>query len=97
MTGTSMASPHSAGAVALLWQACPDLVGQMNATFQVLQNTAGTSPADPCSGTAGCGDVGCNCTYGYGYLDALAAVQSCAGGVEVGYLNGYVYRPVQFW
>ncbi len=89
-TGTSMASPHSAGAVALLWQACPALVGQVDLSFQTLQNAAAAPPADPCADTPGCADLGCNCTYGYGYLDALAAVSSCAGGANLGYVDGYV-------
>jgi hypothetical protein len=89
-SGTSMASPHSAGAVALLWQACPALIGQVDVTFQALQNSAAPPPVDLCSDTPGCADVGCNCTYGYGYLDAYAAVSSCATGPDAGHLDGYV-------
>ncbi len=75
-SGTSMASPHTAGAVALLWQACPSYKGNIDGTFQLLQSTANTPPAGNCSSP---GDGG-NYTYGYGYLDVLAAVQTCAGG-----------------
>jgi hypothetical protein len=75
-SGTSMASPHVAGAVALLWQACPSYLANIDGTFQVLQNNAGTPPAGNCGSP---GDGG-NYTYGYGYLNILAAVNSCAGG-----------------
>ncbi len=75
-SGTSMASPHTAGAVALIWQACPSLKGNIDATFQLLQNNADTPPAGNCSAP---GDGG-NYTYGYGYLNVLAAVNACAGG-----------------
>ncbi|MGC8960691.1 MAG: S8 family serine peptidase, partial [Chloroflexia bacterium] len=47
-SGTSMASPHSAGAVALLWSCNPSLVGQIDQTFEILQNHAGTPPAGNC-------------------------------------------------
>ncbi len=87
-SGTSMASPHTAGAVALLWQACPDLVGQMDLTFTTLQNYSNTPPAGNCLAPP---DGQGNYTYGYGYLDTLAAVQSCMGGLEFGSLQGYVY------
>jgi subtilisin family serine protease len=39
-SGTSMASPHTAGAVALLWSCNSSLIGQIDQTFQILQNTA---------------------------------------------------------
>lgn len=77
-SGTSMASPHTAGAVALLWACSPDLRGDIDATIQVLQSTAGTTPAGDCGAPpSGQG----NYTYGYGHLDVLAAgaqyCQSC--------------------
>jgi hypothetical protein len=72
-SGTSMASPHSAGAVALLWSCNPGLVGQIDTTFELLQNTANTPPAGSCGAPP---DGEGNYTYGYGYLDVLAAGQS---------------------
>ncbi len=49
-SGTSMAGPHVAGVVALLWSANPDLVGDIDRTEQILIATAtsfsGTLAAD---------------------------------------------------
>jgi subtilisin family serine protease len=69
-SGTSMASPHSAGAVALLWSCNPDLIGNVDATFRLLQNTADTALVGNCGAPA---DGEGNYTFGYGYLDVLAA------------------------
>jgi N-acetylneuraminic acid mutarotase len=87
-SGTSMASPHSAGAVALLWSCNPSLVGQIDATFQALQNTANTPPAGSCGAPP---DGQGNYTYGYGFLDVLAAGTGLCGGVSLGTLEGYVF------
>jgi len=72
MQGTSMAAPHASGAVALLWSCNPALVGQIDQTFNLLQNSAGIPLAGSCGApTTGGG----NYTYGYGYLDVFAAGQ----------------------
>jgi len=71
--GTSMASPHTAGAVALLWSAVPTLLGQIEPTFDALEIYADASaPAGNC-GAPGPGTVP-NYTYGNGYLDIFASV-----------------------
>jgi hypothetical protein len=71
-SGTSMASPHTAGAVALLWSCNPSLIGQIDQTFQLLQNNTDTPPAGNCGSP---GDGG-NYTYGYGYLNVLKVGQA---------------------
>jgi serine protease AprX len=70
--GTSMAAPHVAGAVALLWSAAPDLIGDVDATEQILLRSALPNPNT--SGCDGGGAVWPNNITGFGSLDALAAV-----------------------
>jgi subtilisin family serine protease len=70
-SGTSMATPHIAGAVALLWSAHPELKNNPDGTEPVMNNTAvhilssACGPSDPP-----------NNVFGYGRVDILAAVDS---------------------
>jgi len=81
-SGTSMASPHVAGAVALLWSAVPWLRGQVSLTEQILNESAYHLTSSAC-GSSGSP----NNTYGYGRLDVLAAVEMA---LTLGVLTGTV-------
>ena len=75
MSGTSMAAPHVAGLVALIWSAAPWLTGNYAATETIIEETA--NPIDYDSGGSplpGPGNIP-NYATGWGEIDALAAVQ----------------------
>lgn len=77
-SGTSMATPHVAGTVALLWSANPDLIGDYETTYGILTGSAVPMIGDPRYLDAIHGpcrpDRSPNNIYGYGRLDAYSAV-----------------------
>jgi subtilisin family serine protease len=74
LSGTSMAAPHVAGAVALLWSAHPDLRGKVAETEAILRLTAHHLPGNPTDLCSPGGPSGSpNYQYGYGLLDVQAA------------------------
>ncbi|HEX9374403.1 MAG TPA: S8 family serine peptidase, partial [Roseiflexaceae bacterium] len=70
LSGTSMATPHVAGVVALLWSANPALIGDYDATYAILRDTAQRLSDTRC----GDPDGAPNNVYGQGRVDAFAAV-----------------------
>ncbi len=73
-SGTSMAGPHVAGVVALMWSAQPKLAGDVDRTTQILIQTARpyTGTFDACAVHGGRP----NDDVGYGIVDAYAAVKA---------------------
>jgi subtilisin family serine protease len=83
-SGTSMASPHVAGAVALMWSAADVLVRDIDETRHLLDMTAIDTENLTCGGTPENNNV-----WGQGKLDAFAAVDASPRG-PTGVLSGTV-------
>jgi len=76
-SGTSMAGPHLVGVVALIWSAQPELIGDIDATEQLIIDTAQAYNGNT---SVGCftGAAPSN-AYGYGVVDVYAAVKKALG------------------
>jgi subtilisin family serine protease len=80
-SGTSMATPHVSGAVALLWSAAPWLAGHVPETEQLLRATAVPLTSDQqCGGIPGTAVP--NPVFGWGRLDIFAAVSTALAPVQ---------------
>ncbi|TDD67734.1 peptidase S8 [Jiangella aurantiaca] len=83
-SGTSMATPHVSGAVALLWSSSPVVLGDIEATRALLDEKAIDTDDTSCGGTPENNNV-----YGEGRLDIHAAVAAAPRG-DTGVLRGTV-------
>lgn len=82
MDGTSMAGPHVAGLVALVISANPALAGKVATIEDIIQQTAQKlTSTQTCGGISGSSIP--NNTFGYGRIDALAAVKKAQSMVSV--------------
>jgi subtilisin family serine protease len=105
LNGTSMAAPHVAGAVAVLWSAFPELRGQIQPTENILNESAVRVETIDCESSGFPNNV-----FGFGRLDVKAAfdlastklspaeqvfgIRGGAGKVDVAALPGVAWRAV---
>ena len=83
-SGTSMAGPHVAGLVALIISANPQLAGEVDKIEDIIEQTTVTL-----SNTQNCGNISGipNNTFGFGRIDALAAVNLALPSNYIPYVN----------
>ena len=74
-SGTSMAGPHLVGMVALLWSAQPKLIGNIEATEELLRSTAEFKTSTQTCGSVP-GSTRPNNTFGYGIANVYEAVKA---------------------
>ncbi|MBN1138337.1 MAG: S8 family serine peptidase, partial [Anaerolineae bacterium] len=89
-SGTSMAGPHVTALIGLMWSANPALQGMVAETYDLIYQT--TVPLTG-QGGSGCGGDyvdGPNNDWGFGTIDALAAVQAALLFGNPGTLQGTV-------
>ncbi|MBS1786419.1 MAG: S8 family serine peptidase [Acidobacteria bacterium] len=79
LSGTSMATPHVAGAIALLWSARPELRGKIDLTENILNESAVRVMVTDCGAT---NTSIPNPVYGFGRLDIKAAVDLAATALD---------------
>ncbi len=88
--GTSLAGPHVTGLVGLIWSANPLLRGNIEATVQIIDDTAVPLTGQQGSHCGGDYITGPNNDWGYGTIDALAAVESAMYFGNWGNVQGQV-------
>lgn len=93
MSGSSMAAPHVAGLVGLMWEAGSCLMGDYATTETLLQESAVPIPYDTGNGDEGPGLVPNHAT-GWGEIDALNAVKSAISHCNGGFIDGYILDGV---
>ncbi|GAB3440937.1 hypothetical protein GCM10027436_24900 [Actinophytocola sediminis] len=87
--GTSMAAPHVAGAIALLWSATPSFVGALPTTRNLLDVSARDTEDLQCGGTAQNNNV-----FGEGRLDAQALLANRRIGTVSGTVTDESGAPI---